>query len=313
MAWRFEPGERLGNAFRRVALEEIAKVRAGLSDARRERAKAIHEARQGFKRLRALLRLAQPSLGRAFDEENRLWREAGRQLSGSRDRTVLMESFDKIVGACKTRLPHGEIECLRSHLFANGPASDGEDVEEHVQELLALLDDAEKRHASLDWPGDEKALAKGLKRSQARLRRNWKAARKTAAPQALHDWRKRVKDQAAQLRLFRRVAPMALRSRHGDEKKAAELLGEEHDLWMLAEHLSAETVPPEAAQTCEALLDAIDDRRSILRSEAFKLGKDFSSEKANAFAGELTAAWEKASSRSSRKRSTEPASTSQAS
>ena len=65
MAWRFEPGEDLKKAFRRVAEEEIASVRAGLAG-EADRASAIHEARQGFKRLRALaglrhLRLADAS------------------------------------------------------------------------------------------------------------------------------------------------------------------------------------------------------------------------------------------------------------
>ena len=54
-------------------------------------------------------------------------------------------------------------------------------------------------------------------------------------PEALHSWRKRVKDQAAQLRLFRRVVPAGVsRSRIADEKETAELLGNEHDLWLLS-------------------------------------------------------------------------------
>ena len=66
MAWRFEPGEGLRKAFRRVSAEEIAKVRAGLSGPEADRDKAIHEARQAFKRLRALVRLAKPPLGSDF-------------------------------------------------------------------------------------------------------------------------------------------------------------------------------------------------------------------------------------------------------
>ena len=55
MAWRFEPGEGVRSAFRRVSAEEIAKVRSGLTGPEDNRDKAIHEARQGFKRLRALV------------------------------------------------------------------------------------------------------------------------------------------------------------------------------------------------------------------------------------------------------------------
>ncbi|MGH6922377.1 MAG: CHAD domain-containing protein [Propylenella sp.] len=313
MAWRFEPAERLADAFRRVASEEIGKVRAGLSDPERDRATAIHEARQGFKRLRALLRLAKPSLGDAFREENRLWREAGLQLAGSRDHTVLMESFEKIVDGCKAGLPSDGVRRLRSYLAARRRGSAGSDGEDRVEAVLALLDDAERRLATLDWPDDEKALAKGLKRSQARLRKTWIKARKTDAEKVLHNWRKRVKDQSAQLRLFRRLVPSALRSRHSDEKKTAELLGEEHDLWMLAERLTAGPVPAQAASACKALLGEIGDRRKALRTEALKLGKAFSSQSARSFAREVTAAWEKAASRAAAKERREAAAISRAS
>ena len=302
MAWRFEPGEGLGAAFRRVATEEIAKVRAGLADPAKDRAKAIHEARQGFKRLRALLRLAEPSLGRAFSDENRLWRDAGRQLSGPRDRTVLLESFDKVVSGCRGGLPERDLERLRSHIAANGADPRAFDVDAHVLIVLGLLDDADQRVAGLEWPADPRALAKGLKRSQSRLRRNWKTARKATEPAALHDWRKRVKDQSAQLRLFRGVAPPGLRSRHSVEKRAAELLGEEHDFWLLEERLSVGSCPADAVAARDVLLGEIGGRRRTLRNEAFKLGKDFSSQKPKAFARELTFAWEKTSARAGDKR-----------
>jgi hypothetical protein len=227
-----------------------------------------------------------------------MWRDAGRQSAGSRDQTVLLQTFNKIVADLE--VPREDAQCLRAHLSANG-AGNGSDVETSVGSVLVLLDDAAERIGALAWPEDADALAKGLKRSQARLRKSWKAARKTAEPMALHDWRKRVKDQAALLRLLRRVAPAALRSRHGEEKKTAELLGEEHDCWMLGERLAEEDFPAQASTARDALLAAIGDRRAALRDEAFKRGKAFSSQKAKAFARELTAAWEKACARANGK------------
>lgn len=294
MAWRFEPGENLGDAFRRVAAEEVGKIRAALCNDS-DRAKGVHEARQGFKRLRALLRLARPSLGARFDEENRVWRDAGRQLSGSRDRTVMLETFDRIAADCA--LPAGDADRLRAHLAGNGSDDGSAGVEANVREVLAMTDDTARRLAALPWPEDADALAKGLKRGQARLRKAWRNARETEEPMALHDWRKRVKDQAAHLRLLRGAAPSALRARHGEEKKAAELLGEEHDHWLLAERLWVARVPASLSAVRDQLLVAVGERRDALRKEAFKLGKGFSAQKPKALARELTAAWEKASAR----------------
>lgn len=301
MVWRFEPEEDLRDAFRRVALEQIARVRGGFSDPNKERARAVHEARQGFKRLRALLRLAAPSLGSSFTRENRVWRDAARKLAGSRDQTVLVESFDNLVGDAVPALPEGTAEVLRPYLVLNGRDADGPSMEANVEEVLEMLDLAEPRHAKLKWPGGLNALSKGLRLSQSHLKANWKTARADPSSHALHEWRKRVKDQSAQLRLFRNSAPVMLRERHEDAKRTAALLGDEHDLWMLAAHLSSQSMPPEAASARDALLGEIEARRHRLRDEALSLGRRFSGQSKKAFARELTAAWEKASPRAGSK------------
>ncbi len=302
MAWRFEPGEGLRNAFRRVSAEEIAKLRAGLTAPEADRDKAIHEARQAFKRLRALVRLAKPPLGSDFAGENRRWRDAGRLLSGSRDTTVLLESFDKLVTDRGAELPADGVEFLRSRIAAKGVGADATDIEENVRRVLVLLDDAEASVAELDWPNSKIALLRGFHRGQKRLRRNWKEACKDAGVDALHSWRKRVKDQSAQLRLFRRVMPDDFRVRRNVEKETAELLGDEHDLWLLAEHFRAESIPSDFLGIRDLLLDEIEQRRSALRRKAFEMGEAFSSQKAKAFALAIGTAWDKANKRRARRR-----------
>lgn len=303
MAWRFEPGEGLRSAFRRVSAEEIAKVRSGLAGPEENRDKAIHEARQAFKRLRALVRLAKPPLGSDFAAENRRWRDAGRLLSGSRDTTVLLQCFDRLVAECGEECPPRLAKRLRSRLArhrANGANGSAEDVEAKLREVLSLLNEAETSVAELDWPNSKRALLHGFHRGQKRLRRDWKTACKDAEPDALHSWRKRVKDQAAQLRLFRRIVPPAFRARIGDEKETAELLGNEHDLWLLSEKLGG-ALPTELASIRDKLLARIEAQRKVLRDNAFRKGEDFSSQKADAFADAIGAAWEKAAKRKARK------------
>ena len=68
--------------------------------------------------------------------------------------------------------------------------------------FLTLLDEAEDSVAELDWPNSKSALLHGFHRGQKRLRRDWKTRVRTRRPDALHSWRKRVKDQAAQLAAF---------------------------------------------------------------------------------------------------------------
>ncbi len=305
MAWRFEPGEDLESAFRRVADEEITRVRAGLAD-EADRARAIHEARQGFKRLRALARLASPTLGARFAEENRRWRDAGRLLSGLRDHTVLSQSFEKAVAELDLNLPANAVQSLRKRIGGGEAPPDARDIETKVKEVLVVLDMALKDVAALHWPDSGAALLEGLRRSQQRLRKSWSKAKKNSSPESLHEWRKRVKDQSAQLRLFRNVVPPPLEDLRAEAKETAEHLGEEHDLWLLSERLAAEPVPKSVETARTQLLAAIENRRALLRQLAFERGKRFSSRSAKAFAGALADAWKAAATRTRKERRRKP-------
>jgi len=301
MAWRFEPGEGLRKAFRRVSAEEIEKVRAGLSGPEDSREKAIHEARQAFKRLRALVRLAKPPLGSDFAAENKRWRDAGRLLSGSRDITVLLQSFDKLVGEGGAGYPARVATRLRSRIAGKDANGASHDIEAKLHEVLSLLGEAEEAVAELDWPNSKSALLHGFHRGQKRLRNDWETACNGVKPDALHSWRKRVKDQAAQLRLFRRIVPAEFRDRIAAEKETAELLGDEHDLWLLSEKLGGATLPPDLSDFRDKLLKTIEEQRAALRKKAFRKGEDFSSERAGKFAKAIGEGWEKASKRKPRK------------
>ena len=297
MAWRFEPGEELQAAFRRVSAEEISKVRSALTSPETTRDRAIHEARQAFKRLRALVRVAKPSLGADFEGENRRWRDAGRLLSVSRDTTVLLQCFDQLIADCGRELAGTEVEDLRKRLAPNGVATDGADLDDNVRQVLSLLDEAEASLGKLPWPDGKSALLRGFHRGQKRLRKNWKTARKHVEPDALHSWRKRVKDQAAQLRLLRGLMPNGLKARRNEEKETAELLGDEHDLWLLSGRLQSVSIPTELCGPRDRLIDEIERRRVTLQRQAFTKGEDFSAEKPKDFARAIGTAWDKAARR----------------
>lgn len=301
MTWRFQPGEDLRHAFRRVAEEEIAKARNALAGQAAGRDKAIHEARQSFKRLRALVRLAKSALGDDFAGEIRRWRDAGRLLAGPRDQTVLMQCFDKIVAEHGADLAAESVEALRNRVLGSAATATRGDGVSHVDEVLCILDAAKEEVARLNWPDSAEALVSALRKSQSRLREHWKRACKDPSAEVLHSWRKCVKDQAAQLRLFRLAMPQGMRTLTTEEKATAEHLGEEHDLWLLSERLRCETIPPEIKATQDFLLGVIEERRTVLRRQAFELGGVFSSNKPKAFASSLGDAWDKASARAARK------------
>lgn len=298
MAWSFEPGEALHDAFRRVAAEEVARVRESLEDRDADRSNAIHGARQGFKRLRALLRLAEPALGPDRKTADRLLRDAGRRLSGLRDGTVRAEAFNEIVEGNGVDAPKREIGRLRVSVVGSGAQGD---IEPNVADALKLLGLAGAALDRLEWPERRGELRRGLEKSQSRLRKSWKKARDEADSGAFHAWRKRVKDQAAQLRLFRRILPAGLRQRRDEEKATAELLGKEHDLGLLLDRLPEGTLSPGMSSARRAFGDAIVSRRGALQRDALAAGAAFSCVQPKAFAREVASAWEKGSKKTPRK------------
>jgi CHAD domain-containing protein len=296
MAWRFELGEPLPDGFRRVAGEEIAAIQADLSSCHADRDRAVHQARRRFKRLRALLRLARQSLGVQFAAENRRWRDAGRKLAANRDAAVLGATFDAMAGRCGDARPEADLARLRAHLAGHGPSPPDErhELDRVLQGVLDDLDAAKERLHCLDWPKSRKDLSRGLRQSQRRLRKSWKRACGGSDPEALHEWRKRVKDQMAQLGLLRKAIPDELKERRKDAKRVAELLGEDRDILLLCERLAG-AVPPGTEAGRDMLLREIAARRQELRSEALKAGEALSGQRAKHFAKQLAGCWDEAS------------------
>jgi CHAD domain-containing protein len=287
---RFEPGEALPDAFRRVAADEIAAIRAALTDPKIGRGEAVHKARRSFKRLRALLRLARPALGPAFVRENRRWRDAGRLLADSREATVLLETFDRVVGECGPDLPEQAVMAIRGRL-ADSSAKHSGDADDRVEAVLLELDRAEQDVKDLAWPKRRKQLRKGLRRVQARLRRTWTDARERPEPENLHEWRKRVKDAVMQIGLFRALLPKEQKARREEGKALAQALGEEHDLSVLGAALRSHGCPRGTKRAHAALLRAIAAKREALAETAFATGEAVSSQGPKRFAREIVASW----------------------
>lgn len=293
-AWRFEPAEPLDQAFRRVATEEIRAARIALTELQDGRDKAIHEARRSFKRLRALLRLASPAMDGGFAKENRRLRDAGRLLAPARDAAVLLDSFDRFVEAHAAGLAPADLASLRDRLAQKqpAPAADGKVVDAHVARVIALTERSERNLARLDWPADSGELQRGLRKAQARLKASFRAARETSDPEDLHDWRKRIKDQTAQMELFGAMLPGDLKAGRKGAKDIAQILGDEHDLCLLGARLSTLRVPGKLRDVRDRLVERIEARRKKLRQKVFRLGEAVSSREADGFARDLCAAWD---------------------
>ncbi|CAN0515546.1 unnamed protein product, partial [Phaeothamnion confervicola] len=82
------------------------------------------------------------------------------------------------------------------------------------------------------------AIEPGLARSYKAARRAMAAASKDTTADAIHDWRKRVKDHWYHAHLLTPVWPKQMKTSRIAARDLSELLGEHHDLEVFVRHLT---------------------------------------------------------------------------
>lgn len=309
------PGERLADGVRRMALgqleltlELLAPGEDGALTAGEDGAvaatpdeRAVHEARKALKRLRALMRLLDGELGGgARARENAVLRDAARSLSGARDAAVMLSTLDALM----TRHPRTlgrrrAVLDLRRRLRAEharverdtlaGPGARAE----VLGELHAL------RWRVGAWSLSDRDGIELIEADLARLYRQGRTRYRRVARGkgdrmiAMHEWRKRVKDlrYAAEMLGQRQLA--------GRADGLGELLGEEHDLAVLAARVRAGGLGGRRAdqtwytgrRTRERLLKQIAKRRRVLRKRALRDGKRLYRDEPKVFVNRVRAAY----------------------
>jgi CHAD domain-containing protein len=267
-------------------------------------AEAVHETRKALKRMRTLVRLLEDELGKeAAAGEQLLLREAGRKLAGARDSDVLVATLEQLLREHPRLKRRGGVTRLHARLLAERDRATAQLLADQLTRTEVLGDLREMRARVQAWQPEPKDGMRGLERGFRRLyatgRRRYAGA--AGAPSdraaAMHRWRKSVKDlryaaealsrQPAQdgplaaiggvsaLRPAvvrgkrrRRKDPIARLARRAD--RLGEMLGEEHDLFVLAQRVREQGC---GRRTRRTLLKLIRTRRKRLRRRALRDGE----------------------------------------
>ncbi|MGB0121358.1 MAG: CHAD domain-containing protein [Solirubrobacterales bacterium] len=290
-AYRLKSKETPANGIRRIAIGRADKALEGLSRVGdQERERAVHEVRKNLKKLRSSLRMVKDELGDdQYRKQNKLFRDAGRELSGSRDAAVKVETLNQLVKDARRGLPARPVTQWRSVLATEAePGSvDGDD---HVETATGMIVEGRKGVEGWSLDVDGSALVeKGLTRSYSRGRKAMKDAKKDPTPANFHEWRKRTKDLWYQLRIVRKSWPSLLGETADLVHELADLLGDHHDLAMLAEDLDGRDFQKAERRELEK---EIERQQSGLADGAFSLGERIYAEKPKHFQRRLAAYWE---------------------
>jgi CHAD domain-containing protein len=292
-AYKLRAGETAEEGVRRVA---HGRVDAALEQLRRgardDVAGAVHEARKDLKKLRSLLRLVRADLGKQrYRAERGRYRDAGRLLAGPRDAEVKLE----VLTALRERYPDEvpATDGLQSALEDERERLAGSQATDLRQRLEQAAETIAAGGADIDaWElasTDFELFRAGLQRSYDRGRDALRALGGDPSDEAIHEWRKRVKDIWYQLRLLRPVWPAGMKGPIRAADELADLLGEHHDLAVLIDDVSARASGGAGDDTLVLLARR---RQGELLEAALPLGQRLYAEKPKRFADRLAAYWE---------------------
>jgi CHAD domain-containing protein len=280
MSYRIEKGEGLAAALGRIAAEEMDLALAELR--RGNRGEAVHSARKAIKRLRALmrsLRVAFPK--KLFQTENQRLAEAGRKISPLRDIQVQLRTLGKLRDARGRAGGRIRRDLLRRR------ESFARKIPALRRTVRGMLGDSRGTIGS--WPLDKTTpgtLAAGLKRIYKQGRSAFKTACKNPAPENLHEWRKKAKMLGYGFELIECLVPKKISRRMRWCQTLGDILGDDHDLFMVSQALAREH-QSQPARDYAGLSRRISAKRAKLQKQAFKLGTVVYSEKPRTFARRL--------------------------
>ena len=290
--YRLRSGEDPAAEIRRVARGRVDSALEQLRrGARADVATAVQDTRKDLKKLRSLLRLVRGEVGeKRYRGENHRYRDAARQLSGPRDAEVKLATLADLRERFPSEAPAAQTlqrALERDHARI---AAEGDALAERIGSAAEVL--AAGRDAIDAWPLKSHGfdlVREGLERAYRRGRDRLGAVREDPTADAVHDWRKRVKDLWYQLRLLREAWPAGLEALSDEAHRLADLLGEHHDLSVLVE--AARDEAPDEPDT-GTLATLAERRQAELLDAALALGGLLYAERPRRFTRRIERYWE---------------------
>jgi CHAD domain-containing protein len=292
MAYRLKPGRQISHSVRKIGTEQIDRVLARFS-AKNGKGTAVHEARKAMKRLRALLHLIKPAMPKgAFAANEARVKAIGRSLSGARDAQAMLETVRKVEGLGGAGGAAPVSAALRAHLQAKCAEAERGLNGSGANQLRKLLKEAKASFAQLSLEQDEfEVVAATLQKDYRKARSAFRRAYRLHEDEAFHEWRKYVQRHWRQLLLVAPSWPKAIRPHIALARNLSEILGEDHDLSVLAGIVQAHADELGTSDAIEAYLSLCRSRKAELRKIAHDLGARLLAEKPGSLARRISAYW----------------------
>jgi CHAD domain-containing protein len=282
LPYRIKHPRRLADEISRIATEQAERAIREIDDASLDRHATVHQVRKRCKKLRGVLRLLRGPLDEdgTFSRENARFRDAARDLSKLRDAETLIGTYDALMEHFADEVNRKAFANVRRQLTLrrNEIAGNAQDPDAQLAVVRqTTMDGLERIPEWAERAEDFDSLAPGLRKTYRRGRKAMKSAYRDEAAEAFHEWRKRTKYHWYHCRILQILWQPVMQARSDEISRLADILGDEHDLSVFRETMTA--MEPVDGETLSALMALIDRRRDELRNVARPLGKRVFAEK----------------------------------
>ncbi len=228
LAYAFALTDRsLQRGLARIARQQLRRALSLTTPGALPQAEAVHEIRKSVKRLRALLRLVRPALSDHARLDAGL-RDAARALAPLREADVQAATL-----ALLLPLAPAPLASALSLAFAAPSPGTGINVTEATQAMArcrARLQSVAEPLSKLRLGGGQALLETGLAATLQAAHRRWAVTLRGDSPEALHAFRKRIKDHGYHARLLAPIWPEAMLPHASAADLLGEMLGDINDL-----------------------------------------------------------------------------------
>jgi CHAD domain-containing protein len=275
MAYRIKRKERVGKGIRRILREQLGRAVEIARDRGAAQEERVHDVRTRLKRSRAAVALIGAEVGKKAKKKakkaDRRLRNRARRLARPRDVVVQAHTFRVLGTRLSRELPGGLLDRMRGAGEQLRRSVDGRAVEKELRRTGRSLKRLRRRLRKWPVKHDRRAVGEGITRTYRDARRAVAAVHRHPTPERFHDWRKKVKVLAYELRIVGPAVPELATRYLAKVEKLGELLGEVHDLDCAAATLEKHPRWFGSDADREAVRGVVAEHRVALEREAFRL------------------------------------------
>jgi CHAD domain-containing protein len=271
VGYRIKQKEQVGKAVRRIVREQLRSAIRAARDRKLDQEDRVHEVRTRLKRSRAALGLIRREAGGKAARDDRRLRDAGRMLAKPRDLAVQAHTFRVLGTRLQSELPPRLLARLAAAERQIRRALEPEEVERDLKRAARALRRMRRELSSWGVGKGRRAIGDSVTRTYRSGLATLDAARERPSPERFHEWRKKVKALAYELRIIGEAVPELTTTLIPKIERLGEILGQVHDLDCVK--ATAELHPRWFGRAAdgEAVLAAVDARRGELEQEALVL------------------------------------------